>query len=108
MPIADAEVRGSSGSSKNVEATTESPWPVHSLEGLDVGEARIRVFHFFLGGEVTKVVNLTEGPNPKPVELCAAHRRPHLRPCHGPEDGKPLAGLFVRALKRVYALGKLE
>jgi hypothetical protein len=105
-PIADAEVRASNGSGVAVEATTDSLGQFN-MGGLEAGEAKIRVFHFFLGGDVTKVVNLTEGPNPKPVEILL-RTGGHISGRVTDQDGKPLAGIFVRALRRLYSTGKLQ
>src|SRR5579863_6142094 len=62
LPIADAEVFGSS-SSGGAEATTDSRGEF-ILTGLSFGQVQIRVFHFFLGGNITKVVTLEEGKTP--------------------------------------------
>ncbi len=108
-PIPDAEVRGnsdSSGSSKTIQATTNSLGQF-TLDGLDPGPTRIYVFHFFLGGSVTKIVNLTAGPEQKPVEILlrtGGHIAGHITD----QEGKPLAGVSVHALRRVFVKGKLQ
>lgn len=106
-PIQDAEVRGGLvGSKVQAEATTDSAGRF-TLADLDVGQVQVRAFHFFLGGDVTKVVSLTAGKKPEPVEL-RLRTGAHISGRVTDPDGKPLAGIFVRAYTRVYSIGKLE
>ena len=105
-PVADAEVRSSSPSIGNIQATTDAQGQF-TLDGLAPGEAKIHVFHFFLGGDITKVVNLREGPDQKPIEILlrtGGHISGHVTD----QEGKPLAGISVRALRRVYSKGQLQ
>ena len=103
VPIADAEIRvaGSKG-----EATTDSAGQF-TLSDLNVGQVQIRVFHFFLGGDVTKVVSVTGDPTQAPVEV-RLRTGGHISGRVTDPDGKPLAGIFVKALRRVYSMGKVE
>jgi hypothetical protein len=105
LPIKDAEVRGLSGSKRAIEATTDSNGRF-TLDGLDPGQARIRAFHFFLGGDATTVVNLRPGLNPDPIEI-QLRTGGHISGRVLDPDGKPLARVSVRALRRVWMMGKL-
>ena len=102
-PIADAEIRvvGAKG-----EATTDSAGQF-TLSDLNLGQVQIRAFHFFLGGDVTQMVKVTGNPAQAPVEL-RLRTGGHISGRVTDPDGKPLAGIFVKALRRVYSMGKVE
>lgn len=105
VPIADAEVLLLTAGSKP-EATTDAEG-LFTLSGLAPGPARIRVFHFFLGGNMTQEVNASTDPSAPPVEI-RLRTGGHISGRVTDQEGKPIAGVFVSALRRVYSAGRLE
>ncbi len=105
VPLADAEVLLLNGAERT-EATTDAEG-LFAFSGLPVGPTRIRVFHLFLGGNMTQEVNVSADPNAQPVEI---HLRTggHISGRVTDQEGNPIAGVSVEAYKRVYWMGKLQ
>lgn len=108
VPIADAEIRVLSavGGGAQTEATSDAEG-LFTLSGLATGPARLRVFHFFLGGNIIQEVNVSGDPSAPPLEI-RLRTGGHISGRVTDQQGNPIPGVFVAALRRVYRTGKLQ